>query len=289
MSPVPSQTPQPQQTEDALNGLRLAPLVDQHFWRWWTLFDSSLSLPIRQGGIFHSPPPAPKFGRTTATIKYRFDVAPFFVAHTYRQEAAVDWHLGQTTVLGGKVKFNSAKIDLHQRTEEFVLQRRELGSKRIYHKKFYRAQIHGDDVDARLIAARFLSPMKQLVAEETDWFDAGSASAEESGRETSWIDSIPSLSGEDRSQWENQDDFDDLGAEPLGEPDIIKIIPLMSSPACTYSMQPVDFVTSSKSQHSRPVPKGSVARSSKFGDELSHVCLVGNAPGLMANPCFCLF
>lgn len=264
--------------DSASNGLRLAPLMDQHFWRWWSLFDSSLSLPIRTGKAFRSPEPAPKFGRATATLKYRFDVQPFAVVHTYRQEAAVDWHMGKTTVLGMKIRFEALKIDLHQRTEEFTLQRKELGSKRIYHKKFYRAEVHGDDVDARLVTARFDNPIKSIVAVDSDFIDNANPNLDETGRETSWIDTIPALHSRDKALWENYEDFTDLGPNSLGDVDVIKVVPLMASPACTYDMQPVPLVSSHQSNLGRPAPKDSAPRSSKFGYELSHICLVGGAP-----------
>lgn len=278
VSPIPDRLPPSGQLDRATNGLRLAPLMDQHFWRWWSLFDSSLSLPVRTGKVFHSPAPAPKFGRATATLKYRFDVQPFFGVHTYRQEAAVDWLLGKTTVLGMKIRFDALKIDLHQRTEEFTLQRKELGSKRVYHKKFYRAEVHGHDVDARLVAARFNNPIKSIVAEASGFIDTASAALDDTGRETSWIDSIPSLSHRERAQWENYEDFTDLGPNSLGDDELIKIVPLMASPACTYDMQPVPLMSSHQSNLGRPPPRDSAPRSSKFGYEGSHTCLVGGAP-----------
>lgn len=55
---------------DKHNSLHFSPKAFAHFFAWWNLFDSSLSLPIRQGKLFpDSPPPSKKFGKSLGTIK----------------------------------------------------------------------------------------------------------------------------------------------------------------------------------------------------------------------------
>lgn len=230
-------------------------------------------MPVRQGKMFKSPESAPKFGRTTATIKYRFEAVDFAISHVYTQETAVDWLHGRTTILGLKGLVRSLKIDLHQRSEEISLQIKELGTKRVYHKKFYHREVQADGLEVRMIAASFRNMAKQAAAESVGDFDTSSAAMEDSGREVSWMESIPSLPAEEQAQWEHADDFHDLGFNRLGDLEIIKVVPLIRTPLLSYTHN-----TASKNKHAdivpnRPKSKKNTPRASKFGNEPSHRCL----------------
>ena len=132
-----------------------------------------MSLPIRQGKLFPSAqPPSKKFGKHCATIKYRFSLAPLFIAHTYRQESWADWSKGETIVVGLKGKVARFKVDLHQRAQEEVvrgLDGKEM--KTVIHKTFSHAEVDCDGVDLRVISACFKEPEKQLVVPEDTELD----------------------------------------------------------------------------------------------------------------------
>ena len=260
---------------EATNTLHFAPFLIAHFWRWWELFDSSMSLPIRQGKLFPAAQePSPKFGAHTATIKYRFDLAPLFIAHTYRQESEEDWRKGVTTILGVKGKIGTFKVDLHQRAEELTIKRPEIGDSRTaIHKKFYLAEVHCGEVDLRVISATYVDSEKATaaVAYGYDIVDDNESSERPENR---------LLDDAEEREWFDQNDFVDLGPslqyDSSKAPDFV-LVPLMTSPVCTYYRQsssgrPDDSAASEEA-------KSQTSSQTKFGVEASHMCLIGQAPG----------
>ena len=69
---------------------------------WIRLFNSRLSLPVRQGPVFPQVTSAkkPKFGKHLATIKYRFKIAPLVASNMYHQMLKNDLCHGIRTVVG---------------------------------------------------------------------------------------------------------------------------------------------------------------------------------------------
>lgn len=65
------------------SSLHLTPKAFAHFWSWWALFDSTMTLPVRQGTYWPARTISPKFSRHLATIKYRVHVPHLFVMHAY--------------------------------------------------------------------------------------------------------------------------------------------------------------------------------------------------------------
>lgn len=83
------------------NSFHLTPKTFAHFWSWWHLFDSALSLPIRQGLLFpDSRPPTKKFGKHLATIKYRISFSSLYIAHIYPLDTAEAWAAGESHFVG---------------------------------------------------------------------------------------------------------------------------------------------------------------------------------------------
>jgi hypothetical protein len=74
---------QPTRRASRPSSLHLTPKVFKHFYAWWSLFEGSLSLPIRQGAYFPTRPLTPKFGRHLATLKYRLHIPQLFIMHGY--------------------------------------------------------------------------------------------------------------------------------------------------------------------------------------------------------------
>jgi hypothetical protein len=271
---------------EAKNSIHFSPMLMEHFWRWWQLFDSSMSLPIRQGLLFPAvQAPSKKFGRHVATIKYRFDLSPMFLCHTYRQEDWSEWAKGITSVLGVKARLDSLKIDLHQRAEEVQIRRPEFKEPRtVIHKKFYLAEVHCEQVDLRAISATFQDSEKALVPTEEEEAPAEAHIDE---------DSAPDLS-EEQLQWIDQDDFVDLGPRLKDPIPHVRVYDVLKCPVITYYRQPNNEETSLEPDPSKTSQemaqemskegdkkgkRGGPVKRSKFGSELTHTCLVGCAPG----------
>ena len=292
-------------TEEA-NGFHFAPGLMARFWSVWRLFDSAMSLPIRTGALFPSPqPPSKKFGRHTATIKYRLDVAPLYLAHTYKQDSLADWPRGVTTVLGVKGKIGHLRVDLHQRAQEETILRPERNeTTTVQHKRFYEAEIDAIEIQACVLHATFHDPIKAHV-ERFEGDGDGDPAMDLPG------DAHPF---KDADKWIDADDYNDVGFEPVApftpterdtsahaaateqidEPKY-RVQSFMTCPRMTYYRRPVntaqpeggerrgerqDTLSSDDDDDEggatlteAPPPK------SKFGDEASHKCLIGNAAG----------
>lgn len=250
-------SPRPGASDDVqpYNCLHFSPLAFSHFWAWWRTFDSSMSLPIRRGKLFPSThPPSKKFGRHTATIKYRFELAPLWIAHTYHQDTPAEWARGLTTVLGVKGKVRRFRVDLHQRSQEEVIRKLD-DSKTVTRKAFYRAEIDCDTVDLRAVSATFREREKELIvsyeeragAHADDMFDgmAGDDGAQSSA---------------DVGEWFDLNDYTDALYAISDESPRLRVVPLMFSPRFTYRRRSTEG-----------------DKRTKFGDEPSHTCLMGSA------------
>ncbi|KAM0751839.1 hypothetical protein T439DRAFT_325030 [Meredithblackwellia eburnea MCA 4105] len=255
---------------EGYNSLHFGPQAATHFWAWWRLFDGSMSLPIRQGKLFPSAqPPSKKFGKHCATIKYRFSLAPLFIAHTYRQESEAEWTRGETTMVGLKGKIGRFNVDLHQREqEEVIMKPNSTETKTVLRKAFYRAEVDLDGVDLRVLSGLFKEPEKQaILPEEKDKDDDNDLPSKDE-----YV-----LADEDL-EWVDLDDFVD--AEyliPDRNPEL-RVIPFTVCPRFTYYRRtearnegPAD-VDEYGDEYRRPD-----VGNSKFGNESSHTCLMGCA------------
>jgi hypothetical protein len=273
----------------AKNSLHFSPMLMAHFWRWWELFDSAMSLPVRQGRLFPTAQePSKKFGRHVATIKYRFDFNPIFLCHTYRQEDWQEWSKGVTSVLGLKGRIDMLEIDLHQRIEEFHLRRPEFREpKTVFHKKFYLAQVHCTQVDLRAMVATFKDSEKADVPIE-----------EESVSDAHVAEDTPASMSHSQLAWVDYEDFVDLGPRLKDPIPSVQIFEVMTCPVITYYRQPTEETVeglqgtgddheqvADLAQRAQQADKQSVKRS-KFGWEGSHSCLVsGEEFGKLLTPC----
>lgn len=268
---------------EALNNFYFSPLAWQHFWVWMRLFNGAMSLPIRTGKLFpESPPPSPKFGRFLGTIKYRIDLAPLFIAHQYRQFNKVDWARGLRTHVGIKARIDSFTLDMHQRQQETVKDRPELGAPRVvFHKPFYEAEVKCDAIDLKTIAARMrentgvVGTTEDQEIGENMLDDLFAADMEISDEDLVWID---------------MNDFIELEAEAIKDPSPkIRMYPAMVCPHFNYYRK-VDSQRE-RQAHEKDRARGGKDNSgsgsdiedlisrlerSKFGNEDTHVCMVGH-------------
>ncbi|CDR98696.1 hypothetical protein [Sporisorium scitamineum] len=269
---------------DALNNFYFTPLTWQHFFAWVRLFSSAMSLPIRAGKLFpDSPPPSPKFGRFLGTIKYRIDLAPLFIAHQYRQHNKEDWAKEVRTHVGVKARIDAFTLDMHQRQQETVKERPELDGPRIvFHKPFYEAEVKCDGIDLKTLAARLREDNGTMEAVEDQ--EVGENMFDDLFAEDVLI-------SDDELEWIDMNDLVELGMETITDPSPkIRMFPAMVCPQFIYYRK----VDSKRERRAREmqdrVAKGRnrneagnniedlLARleRSKFGNEDSHVCMVGH-------------
>ncbi|SPO27524.1 uncharacterized protein UTRI_10641 [Ustilago trichophora] len=268
---------------DAVNNFYFSPLAWQHFWAWMRLFSSAMSLPIRSGQLFpDSPPPSPKFGRFLGTIKYRIDLEPLFITHQYRQFNKEDWVRGLRTHVGIKARIDSFTLDMHQRQQETVKDRPELGGPRIvFHKPFYEAEVKCETIDLKAFAARMREDSEAPAAVEGQ--EIG-----ESMFDDLFAEEVEIL--DDELVWIDMNDLVELDSSAITDPTPkIRMFPAMVCPQFNYYRK----VESKRERRAREMQdratKGnhradsgndiedllSKLERSKFGREDSHVCMVG--------------
>jgi RNA pol II promoter Fmp27 protein domain/Domain of unknown function (DUF2405) len=267
------------------NSLHLSPESATHFWAWWSLFNSALSLPIRHGPLFPSAtPPSKKFGRHCATLKYRFSIAPFFVAHTYCQEDFAEWRKGEAWVIGIKCKIGRFHIDMHQRAQEEVTRRSGMDiSKRALHKRFYQAEVDCAEVDLRVVSARFSEPERRFVVPEREGDD-------HKGVDVPLQEEEP-IGPDAELDWIDHDDYVDMTSTFRDVDPVVRVLPVLSSPRFTYYRQPSNGERPRNADDDVSSPLEPDASASgvapiitKFGSENTHTCLIGQATGSYLFP-----
>ena len=261
--------------------MHFSPHANTHFARWWKLFDSTMSIPIRQGKLFPSAQaPSKKFGKHCATIKYRFSLAPLFISHTYKQETWAEWTKGETTVLGVKGKIGRFNVDLHQREQEETVLHPDTGVKKTIHRKaFYMAEVDCDGVDLRAITACFQEPEKSVVVPED---------VDEEGDEPE----LPSMHdytvADEDLDWVDMDDFNDAVYTIPDRNPQLRVLPFIVCPRFTYYRQ-IDVAGKPTAEENEEDEEGGQTAEesttaapkakTKFGNEPSHTCLMGTATG----------
>lgn len=249
-----------------MGSLHLTPLMFTHFWSWWSLFDSVLSLPIRQGSLYPPRPISPKLGRHLATLKYRLIIPRLMIQHAYMDESRdselhfsgipkvailtslVAWADGVTPWIGVKGMVDCFQADLHQRDEEI-----KHDSKTMHHKSFNAAEVVLKGADIRTIYATFKEPLKSQVSIDTSRVKGGYRL-----REKILATSLD-------SPWYDPDDFVELDWTSKARP-TLHVLPIAQCPQFTYR----------KRNPTSSIPNSHI--SSKFGKEPTHFCLLGTEP-----------
>ncbi|WFC96458.1 hypothetical protein MBRA1_003115 [Malassezia brasiliensis] len=260
----------------AVNSLYITPLAWDHFWEWKNLFNSALSLPVRQGPVFPKPPgqKSPKFGRHLATIKYRFNLAPMCLTHMYRQRLRYDLAHGLRTFVGVKARLGTFYLDLHQRMQETVHEfpGSDKPPLRAFHKPMYEIESDLSDLELFCVAAQFREQFASTPGiandeedEKFDLFGAGHVDPSETSVEDPMYD---------------PDDYVELDNVPLSDvPPRLRIHEALALARFNFHRRVEsrhDYMArvhtpQDAQQHTR----------SKFGHERTHTCLIGSARAVM--------
>ena len=252
------------------NSFHLTPKTFAHFWAWWDLFDRFLSIPIRQGRQFtNTRPQSKKFGKHLATLKYKLSVSQLFISHVYMDESRECWSDGTSKFVGIKAFVDSFEADMHQREQEAIVSGIIPGTtKKIRHKPFYIAEVKLGGLQLRGVCATFAEPLRRLI-------DIG-------GNTSDARDSYPTSQDTERppSLWVDKDDFVEVDwRTPDCEP-ILRMPPVASCPRFTYFRRSSGHLSEIKAGDNYPA----ALESSRFGDEDTHACLMGQEPCLCSLP-----
>lgn len=263
-------SPRDATSKDGYNTIHLTPKAFAHFFSWWHLFSSVMSIPLRQGPLFPSlDRPPKKFIRHLATLKYQLDLSPLYLAHTYQHKDSDNFNTGTNTVTGIKARLDRLSLDVHQRKEEKVIIFKELGVKRrAMHMGINKARVDFESTDLRALVATF----KECSPSELHELNRDrSMKVEDDG----WGSRTIELVNDDDLDWIDRDDFVEVdvvmsNSEPTG-----RIWPLAYGSRFTY-YRSTDDVLETKIDKSGA---GS-SISQKFGSEDSHHCLMNALEGI---------
>ncbi|KAJ9091641.1 hypothetical protein QFC19_009011 [Naganishia cerealis] len=257
------------------SSFHFTPMGFAHFFAWWRLFNHAMSLPIRQGSLFpFTPPPSKKFGRSLATIKYRFDIHDLYISHVYPQYSQNEWLNGYETAVGLKAHIARFQADIHQREQFQIKKHLKLGTTQLVkHKAIYAAETIFYDTKVKAVRAVFDSPVKQTLGV----FEDNTGEPPLGGRGVYAKD----LNDHD-TKWFNIDDFVDTDVRPVDDNPMVEFYRVLTAPLCRYSRYIPALMVSSRVIENLKAGKFDATEwfASKFGREPSHRCLLSEAPML---------
>jgi len=239
----------------AFSNFYLTPKTFALFWHWVGLFDSRMSLPIRQGEYFKHKLLNPKFGQHLATIKYRFTVPRLFISHVYVDESRQSWSDGITRFVGVKALIDHFHADMHQRDEETTQFNPSLGTSEVVrHKSLHHVEVVLRGLHLRAMLGTFQDPVKKVVLPDPP---------EEGASGNKFRSNLPKADPD--SMWVDKDDFVELDWSSRDMP-VVNLLRAAECPHFVYTKCPVE-----KQNHQRTL-------FSKFGNEDTHSCYLGKEP-----------
>ena len=159
-----------------------------------------------------------------------------------------------------KALVNLFEADMHQREQEgIVLSVVPNKTKKIRHKPFYAAEVKLIDAQLRAVLATFTDPYKCQ-------FEIQDMGKEDKFKNVKSDETIESL----RGFWFDLDDFVEIDWQPTDDSPPVHLIPIASCPRFTYFKRANN--QSLNDAHHR------ATESSRFGNEDTHVCLLGKEP-----------
>ncbi|RMD44901.1 hypothetical protein DV735_g27, partial [Chaetothyriales sp. CBS 134920] len=244
---------------ESYNSVHLSPRFFTHFFNWWSLFSSVMSLPIRQGSLWKAPEKnSKKFGRHLATIKYGLLLSPLFIAHIYKHKDAEDYQEDHVSATGLKLRIDSFVLDLHQRREYFdTVSKTKSKQMRTSAMKINRAELDFVRADLRAVSANIAGTTAEDLKNTTKAM-LTTDQANVTSIDLAKFD-IPDLD----YTWIDMDDFVELDwILPTESNPETRILPLAFTPRFTYFRQ---------TDHG---DMGDQSRSSPFGNEDTHSCMM---------------
>lgn len=242
------------------NTVHLTPRFFTHFFAWWSLFGGPMSLPVRQGPLWPGrEKSSKKFGRHLATIKYNLLLAPLFLSHIYKHKDVEDYDESAVSATGVKVRFDSFKLDIHQRREEFnTSDKSRKTQSRTTGMKIHAAQLDLAAADIRAVSASIKGTTTEAIKKNN--FGSLITQQDDDGTDLSKF-TIP----DNDFSWIDMDDFVELDWILPSEPNPdTKILPLAYCPRLTYFRQ-TDI---------GGIIAGDPERTSPFGQEPTHLCIM---------------
>jgi hypothetical protein len=249
------------ESSKSYNTVHLTPRFFTHFFAWWSMFNGTMSLPIRQGSLWPGlEKSSKKFGRHIATVKYSLLLAPLFLSHIYKHKDAEDYSEDVVSATGIKMRLDSFMLDMHQRREQFNTQ--DKGRKtqgKTTGMKLHQAQLDLISADIRAVAASIAGTTPE------DLRKASAPSLLVSQQEEGATDLSHFEIPDNDFSWIDMDDFVELDwILPSEANPETKIMPLAYAPRFTYFRQ---------TDHGDTI-SGDPDRTSTFGNEPTHFCIM---------------
>lgn len=247
----------------ATNSVHLAPHSMSHFLKWWKLFNTYTSGPIRQGSLFPELiQNGKKFGKSLFTVKYQLALAPLTITHAYRHaDSQLDLKENNNVAFTGlKGRIESLKIDLHQKRVKIIRTDEKLNvSRPVWAFRMNTAEIDCIDADIRILSTIFdQEAIEELLAKNLGIYNSNDSNGYSRTFSPIEADMLQ------HSNWYDFEDYIDLNQIML-----ISKIPL--------KFKTIPFLYSPRISYFRNINDEGCALEYPFGDENAHVCSIGES------------
>lgn len=245
----------------ATNSVHLAPGALNHFLRWWRLFSTYTSGPIRQGPLFPDLlQNGKKFGKSLFTVKYQLSLSPLTITHVYTHaDSQLDLKQNnKVSFTGLKGSIASLKVDFHQKKIKTLHKDKILQvSRPVWGLKINSAEIDCLDADIRILSTMFdQEAIEELLAKNLGLFSET--------EDESYISSLSQNPTDFNSNsiWYDFDDYVDLDQISLKSKLPLRLcaIPFLFSPRISYV---------------RNITDEGLTLKYPFGNENVHRCFIG--------------
>ncbi|KAG7816291.1 hypothetical protein KL928_004847 [Ogataea angusta] len=157
-------------TRSSANSVHVTPVTFSYFTKWFTLFSSGVSLPIRNGPLFGTALESVKFASHLASFSYNFAVHPLYIFHGYRLDLDDPEN---RCAIGFKAKMEDLRLQLHQRKKPMVLKNENLNKQvKLMQMRFDTGEVRFCNVDVRVVAAEEQKAgSDEFTPAAEPWFD----------------------------------------------------------------------------------------------------------------------
>ena len=141
-------------TDDSYNTIHLSPGTFNIFFKWWSMFQGNMMLPIRKGIVFGEKKASPKFSQHLFLNKFLFNVRNLFISHIYRGDY-FDQDEDYVECFGLRARVKDFTVDLHQEKEERISLHKSSGKEIKALKMIMKlGEVSLSEIDMRLMHAK---------------------------------------------------------------------------------------------------------------------------------------
>lgn len=139
--------------DESYNTIHLSPGAFDNFFKWWSMFQGNMMLPVRKGIVFGEQKPSPKFSQHLMTNTFSFQIKNLFISHIYREDFYNDDD-DHIECFGLRARVKDFVVNLHQQKEERISLHKPSGKEIKTQKMIMNlGEVSLSEIDMRLMRA----------------------------------------------------------------------------------------------------------------------------------------